>query len=106
MIRQRYFWGGVITAVATNVIGGALGGGGNGKGQAQLQQRAGKTLAQSFMEGAMSPQARQSRGSEIANVTARGKAKNQQIIDVVQRELELAYRDPAAAAHRIFKDYV
>ena len=54
----------------------------------------------------MSPQARQSRGSEIANVTDRGKSKNQQIIDVVQRELELAYRDPAAAAHRIFKDYV
>ena len=53
-----------------------------------------------------SNEARQSRGSEIANVTARGKAKNQQIIDVVQRELELAYRDPAAAAHRIFKDYV
>ena len=105
MRRQKYFWGGIIRAVAPAVIGGILGGG-NGGGQAQPQQRAGKTLAQSFMEGAISPQARQSRGSEIANVTARGKAKNQQIIDVVQRELELAYRDPAAAAHRIFKDYV
>ena len=104
MRRQKYFLGGIVANIATQFIGSQLRG--DGKQQQQPQQRAVKTLAKSFMEGAMSPQARQSRGSEIANITRQGKIKNQEIIDVVQRELELAYRDPAAAAHRIFKDYV
>ena len=61
MRRQKYFLGGIVANIATQFIGSQLRG--DGKQQQQPQQRAGKTLAQSFMEGAMSPQARQSRGS-------------------------------------------
>ena len=58
------------------------------------------------MEGAMGPVAKAKRAESIENVTARGKAKNQEIIDFVQRQLELAYRNPEDAGRRIFKDYV
>lgn len=94
---------GIITALATQYMSSQQSKDGK---QQQQQQPARKTLAQSFMEGALSPQARERRGSETAKVTARGKVKNQEIIDFVQRQLELAYRDPEAAGRRIFKDYV
>jgi len=104
-MRQKKFLGGIIGSIATNFIGSKLKGGGGGK-SSQQQQRP-QTTAQdrlaAFMQ--MSEGAVESRAAIQNRVLASRKA-NAQIEEILQRELELAYRDPQIAAQRIFKDVV
>ena len=104
-MRQKKFLGGIIGSIATNFIGSKLKGGGGGK-SSQQQQRP-QTTAQdrlaAFMQ--MSEGAVESRAAIQNRVLASRKA-NAQIEEILQRELELAYRDPQVAAQRIFKDVV
>lgn len=104
-MRQKKFLGGIIGSIATNFIGSKLKGGGGGK-SSQQQQRP-QTTAQdrlaAFMQ--MSEGAVESRAAIQNRVLASRKA-NAQIEQILQRELELAYRDPQVAAQRIFKDVV
>jgi len=104
-MRQKKFLGGIISGIATNFIGSKLKGGGGGK-SSQQQQRP-QTTAQdklaAFMQ--MSEGAVESRAAIQNRVIASRKA-NAQIEAILQRELELAYRDPQVAAQRIFKDVV
>jgi hypothetical protein len=53
----------------------------------------------------MSEGAQESRAS-IQNRVVASRQANAQIEAILQRELELAYRDPQVAAQRIFKDIV
>ena len=105
-MRQKKFLGGIISGIATNFIGSKLKGGGGGKSSQQQQQRP-QTTAQdrltAFMK--MSEGAVESRAAIQNRVLASRKA-NAQIEEILQRELELAYRDPQIAAQRIFKDVV
>lgn len=104
-MRQKKFLGGIISGIATNFIGSKLKGGGGG-GSSQQQQKP-QTTAQdrlaAFMQ--MSEGAVESRAAIQNRVLASRKA-NAQIEQILQRELELAYRDPQVAAQRIFKDVV
>ena len=104
-MRQKKFLGGIISGIATNFIGSKLKGGGGGK-SSQQQQRP-QTTAQdrlaAFMQ--MSKGAVESRES-IQNRVIASRRANAQIEEILQRELELAYRDPQIAAQRIFKDVV
>jgi len=104
-MRQKKFLGGIISGIATNFIGSKLKGGGGGK-SSQQQQRP-QTTAQdrltAFMK--MSEGAVESRES-IQNRVIASRRANAQIEEILQRELELAYRDPQVAAQRIFKDVV
>ena len=104
-MRQKKFLGGIISGIATNFIGSKLKGGGGGK-SSQQQQRP-QTTAQdrltAFMK--MSEGAVESRES-IQNRVIASRRANAQIEQILQRELELAYRDPQVAAQRIFKDVV
>jgi hypothetical protein len=103
MRRQKYFWGGIIRAVAPAVIGGILGGG-NGGGQAQSGGGGrGESIFDTFMK---MDEASRARTGKIEATTQKGKKANQEIVTILQQELANAYRDPKAAAHRIFKDYV
>tara|TARA_R110002020_G_scaffold151676_1_gene328751 strand:- start:1185 stop:1499 length:315 start_codon:yes stop_codon:yes gene_type:complete len=104
MRRQKYFWGGIISAVAPAVIGGLFGGGGNGGGQAQSGGGGrGESILDTFMK---MDEASRARTGKIEAATQKGKQANQEIVAILQQELANAYRDPKAAAHRIFKDYV
>lgn len=104
-MRQKKFLGGIISGIATNFIGSKLKGGGGGK-SSQQQQRP-QTTAQdrlaAFMQ--MSEGAVESRAA-IQNRVVASRQANAQIEAILQRELELAYRDPQVAAQRIFKDVV
>ena len=104
-MRQKKFLGGIIGSIATNFIGSKLKGGGGGK-SSQQQQRP-QTTAQdrlaAFMQ--MSEGAVESRAA-IQNRVVASRQANAQIEAILQRELELAYRDPQVAAQRIFKDVV
>ena len=104
-MRQKKFLGGIIGSIATNFIGSKLKGGGGGK-SSQQQQRP-QTTAQdrlaAFMQ--MSEGAVESRAA-IQNRVVASRQANAQIEQILQRELELAYRDPQVAAQRIFKDVV
>ena len=104
-MRQKKFLGGIISGIATNFIGSKLKGGGGGK-SSQQQQRP-QTTAQdrltAFMK--MSEGAVESRAA-IQNRVVASRQANAQIEAILQRELELAYRDPQVAAQRIFKDVV
>ena len=106
-MRQKKFLGGIIGSIATNFIGSKLKGGGGGKSSQQQQQQRPQTTAQdrlaAFMQ--MSEGAVESRAAIQNRVVASRKA-NAQIEEILQRELELAYRDPQVAAQRIFKDVV
>ena len=104
MRRQKYILGGIIKAVAPAVIGGLFGGGGNGGGQAQSGGGGrGESIFDAFMKMDVGARART---GKIQAATQKGKQANQEIAALLQQELTNAYRDPKAAAQRIFKDYV
>ena len=111
MRRQRYFLGGavlgkILGGAATAVVGSLLGGGKGGSKEEQQQgqrQAAQKTFAQSFLESAISPAARQGRKAETESVTERGKNINSQIAHLALREIDEAYGpNREAAIKRIF----
>ena len=103
-MRQKKFLGGIISGIATNFIGSKLkGGGGGGSSQQQQPQTTAQDRLATFMQ--MSEGAQESRASIQNRVTASRQA-NAQIEAILQRELELAYKDPQVAAQRIFKDIV
>ena len=47
-----------------------------------------------------------SRREQVQGMAYQTRGANQQIAQILQRELQNAYRDPQAAAQRIFGDYV
>jgi len=103
-MRQKKFLGGIISGIATNFIGSKLkGGGGGGSSQQQKPQTTAQDRLAAFMQ--MSEGAQESRAS-IQNRVVASRQANAQIEAILQRELELAYRDPQVAAQRIFKDIV
>ena len=103
-MRQKKFLGGIISGIATNFIGSKLkGGGGGGSSQQQKPQTTAQDRLAAFMQ--MSEGAQESRAS-IQNRVVASRQANAQIEAILQRELELAYRDPQVAAQRIFKDVV
>ena len=105
-MRQKKFLGGIISGIATNFIGSKLKGGVGGKSSQQQQQRP-QTTAQDTLTACMkmSEGAVESRAA-IQNRGVASRQANAQIEAILQRELELAYRDPQVAAQRIFKDVV
>ena len=103
-MRQKKFLGGIISGIATNFIGSKLkGGGGGGSSQQQKPQTTAQDRLAAFMQ--MSEGAQESRAS-IQNRVVASRQANAQIEAILQRELELAYKDPQVAAQRIFKDIV
>jgi len=102
-MRQKKFLGGIISGIATNFIGSKLKGGGGGGSSQQRPQTTAQDKLAAFMQ--MSQGAVESRAAIQNRVIASRKA-NAQIEEILQRELELAYRDPQVAAQRIFKDVV
>lgn len=103
-MRQKKFLGGIIGSIATNFIGSKLkGSGGGGSSQQQRPQTTAQDRLATFMQ--MSEGAQESRAS-IQNRVVASRQANAQIEAILQRELELAYRDPQVAAQRIFKDIV
>jgi|TARA_R100001443_G_scaffold95792_1_gene102317 hypothetical protein len=91
---------GVLTGIAANFL---KGGGGGGSSQQQRPQTTAQDRLATFMQ--MSEGAQESRAS-IQNRVVASRQANAQIEAILQRELELAYRDPQVAAQRIFKDIV
>ena len=75
---------GVLTGIAANF----LKGGGGGAAFMQMSQGAVESRA------------------AIQNRVVASRQANAQIEKILQKELELAYRDPQVAAQRIFKDIV
>ena len=102
-MRQKKFLGGIISGIATNFIGSKLKGGGGGGSSQQRPQTTAQDKLAAFMQ--MSQGAVESRAS-IQNRVVASRQANAQIEAILQRELELAYRDPQVAAQRIFKDIV
>jgi len=102
-MRQKKFLGGIISGIATNFISSKLKGGGGGGSSQQRPQTTAQDKLAAFMQ--MSQGAVESRAAIQNRVIASRKA-NAQIEEILQRELELAYRDPQVAAQRIFKDVV
>jgi len=95
---------GIITGIASNIIGSKFkSGGGGGSSQQQKPQTTAQDRLAAFMQ--MSEGAQESRAS-IQNRVVASRQANAQIEQILQRELELAYRDPQVAAQRIFKDVV
>ena len=95
---------GIITGIASNIIGSKFkSGGGGGSSQQQKPQTTAQDRLAAFMQ--MSEGAQESRAS-IQNRVVASRQANAQIEAILQRELELAYRDPQVAAQRIFKDVV
>jgi len=96
---------GVLTGIASNIIGSKFksGGGGGSSQQQQKPQTTAQDRLAAFMQ--MSEGAQESRAS-IQNRVVASRQANAQIEAILQRELELAYRDPQVAAQRIFKDVV
>ena len=106
-MRQKKFLGGIIGSVATSIIGGvakkAIGGGkGGGSSAQQPQAQPQDNTFENFM--AMQIDER-SRREQVQGMAYQTRGANQQIAQILQRELQNAYRDPQAAAQRIFGDY-
>jgi len=93
----------IISGIASSIIGSKLKGGGGGGSSQQRPQTTAQDKLAAFMQ--MSQGAVESRAAIQNRVIASRKA-NAQIEEILQRELELAYRDPQVAAQRIFKDVV
>jgi hypothetical protein len=102
-MRQKKFLGGIISGIATNFIGSKLKGGGGGGSSQQRPQTTAQDKLAAFMQ--MSQGAVESRAA-IQNRVVASRQANAQIEKILQKELELAYRDPQVAAQRIFKDVV
>ena len=105
-MRQKHFIGGIVKAIAPTLIGGVLKRAGGSKGAApvaQPQTQRQDNTFETFMAMQIDESRRKDRVLSMAQAT---QGANQQIAAILQRELQNAYRDPQAAAQRIFGDYV
>jgi hypothetical protein len=106
-MRQKHFIGGIVKAIAPTLIGGVakkvFGGdkGGASTAQQPQTQRQDNTF-ENFMAMQIDESRRKDRVLSMAQAT---QGANEQIAAILQRELQNAYRDPQAAAQRIFGDY-
>jgi len=106
-MRQKHFIGGIVKAIAPTLIGGvAKKVFGGDKGAAPVAQQAQAQRQESTFDNFMKMQIDQSRRKDrVLSMAQATQGANQQIAAILQRELQNAYRDPQAAAQRIFGDY-
>ena len=105
-MRQKHFIGGIVKAIAPTLISGVLKRAGGSKGAApaaQPQAQRQDNTFETFMAMQIDESRRKDRVLSMAQAT---QGANQQIAAILQRELQNAYKDPQAAAQRIFGDYV
>ena len=107
-MRQKHFLGGIVKAIAPTLIGGvAKKVFGGGKGGASTAQQPQTQFQDNTFENFMAMQIdERSRREQVQGMASQTRGANQQIAQILQRELQNAYRDPQAAAQRIFGDYV
>ena len=106
-MRQKHFIGGIVKAIAPTLISGVLKRAGGSKGAASSQTQQAQAHRQestfdNFMKMQIDESMRKDRVLSMAQAT---QGANQQIAAILQRELQNAYKDPQAAAQRIFGDY-
>ena len=107
-MRQKHFIGGIVKAIAPTLIGGVakkVFGGDKGAAPSQTQQAQAQRQESTF-DNFMKMQIDQSRRKDrVLSMAQATQGANQQIAAILQRELQNAYKDPQAAAQRIFGDY-
>jgi hypothetical protein len=104
-MRQKHFIGGIVKAIAPTLIGGVFkraGGSKSAAPAAQPQAQRQDSTFENFMAMQIDESRRKDRVLSMAQAT---QGANEQIAAILQRELQNAYRDPQAAAQRIFGDY-
>ena len=105
-MRQKHFIGGIVKAIAPTLISGVLKRAGGSKGAAPVAQQPQTQRQDNTFENFMAMQIDESRRKDrVLSMAQATQGANQQIAAILQRELQNAYRDPQAAAQRIFGDY-